>query len=393
MQTNPLFLGLVIAGVILVLGVVIINWLQVRGVRPKSRADGGHAGDAQPKQAPTVSPAVSPPANRVEPVFKSDIAPNSVDSDDRGLSSAVAQAREDELPVPTVDEDMVPELPQPLSRRASKASLNPDPDIECVVMLRPAQPVATAPLLAAIQTASAKPMRWLGRQIPGAPWQALDAATPGPWAEIAACLLLANRAGAASRTDIDQFLKLVQQTAPLISATASLPEPAAEASRADALDRICADLDVQVGLTVLKSDLGQVTGTRLRGVAEAAGFQLTPAGHFEFVQEDTGAVLYTLQNVRSDPFTVESLRQTSTPGIVFLLDVPRVQEPGRVFDQMRMAAKRMTKTLDATLVDDNRVPLDDAALAGIRAQVEATADALVETHIEPGSPRALRLFG
>jgi hypothetical protein len=25
--------------------------------------------------------------------------------------------------------------------------------------------------------------------------------------------------------------------------------------------------------------------------------------------------------------------------------------------------------------------------------VEATADALVETHIEPGSPRALRLFG
>ena len=78
---------------------------------------------------------------------------------------------------------------------------------------------------------------------------------------------------------------------------------------------------------------------------------------------------------------------------MFLLDVPRVADPARVFDQMKLAAKRMAQTLDAVLVDDNRRPLDDAALASIRQQVQATAAALAEVNIAPGSPRALALFG
>ena len=60
---------------------------------------------------------------------------------------------------------------------------------------------------------------------------------------------------------------------------------------------------------------------------------------------------------------------------------------------MRLAAKRMTHTLEAVLVDDNRRALTDASLSAIRGQVQATAAALREAHIEPGSPRALRLFG
>jgi FtsZ-interacting cell division protein ZipA len=91
--------------------------------------------------------------------------------------------------------------------------------------------------------------------------------------------------------------------------------------------------------------------------------------------------------------TVESLRQLSTAGVVLLLDVPRVSDPVRVFDQMRLAAKRMAHTLEGVLVDDNRRPLNDASLASIRAEVQATAVALREANIEPGGPRALRLFG
>jgi FtsZ-interacting cell division protein ZipA len=77
---------------------------------------------------------------------------------------------------------------------------------------------------------------------------------------------------------------------------------------------------------------------------------------------------------------------------VFLLDVARLPEPARVFDQMKLAARRMATTLGAELVDDNRRPLDDAALASIREQVEAAVEALRAVHIEPGSPRALALF-
>jgi FtsZ-interacting cell division protein ZipA len=135
-----------------------------------------------------------------------------------------------------------------------------------------------------------------------------------------------------------------------------------------------------------------IPGTRLRGVAEAAGFRLTNAGRFEYASEETGAILYTLQNLRPDAFSAEMLRLTATNGVVFLLDVARLTDPVRTFDQMKAAAKRMAATLGAELVDDNRRPLDDAALGTIREQVQAAAEALRAVHIPPGSARAVALF-
>ena len=53
----------------------------------------------------------------------------------------------------------------------------------------------------------------------------------------------------------------------------------------------------------------------------------------------------------------------------------------------------LAHSLAAELVDDNRRLLDDQALGAIRKQVDAAATALTESGIEPGSPRALALFG
>jgi len=292
--------------------------------------------------------------------------------------------------------------PPPVAAPASAAALaaaagdrlpQPDPDIECVITLQPVRPVAAGALAAGMHARVGKPLRWFGRAGAGAPWQLLKSDTAGEWGELVACLLLADRAGAATRPLIDRFIRLVTEQASALPAAFVAPDPEAEVARAEALDRMCADLDVQIGLTVLKTGPATIAGTRLRGVAEAAGFRLTDSGRFEWVQDDAGAVLYTLQNYRTEPFTADSLRLSSTPGVVFILDVPRVADPVRVFDQMKLAAKRMTQTLDAALVDDNRRPLDDAALAAIRQQVHATAAALKAIRIEPGSPRALALFG
>ncbi|MGA8033719.1 MAG: cell division protein ZipA C-terminal FtsZ-binding domain-containing protein, partial [Casimicrobiaceae bacterium] len=217
--------------------------------------------------------------------------------------------------------------------------------------------------------------------------------TPGRHAEVVACMLLADRNGAASVAQIEAFSRVVGDIAPLLPAAFVPPDFNREAARAEALDRLCAALDVQIGLTVQRPEAGAIPGTRLRGVAEASGFHLAPAGRFEFASEDTGAILYSLQNLRPEPFSAESLRLTATHGVVFLLDVARVADPARVFDQMKMAAKRMATTLGGQLVDDNGRLLDDAALALIRDQVQAAADALKSVHIEPGSARALALFG
>jgi hypothetical protein len=268
----------------------------------------------------------------------------------------------------------------------------PDHEIECLILLQPAAPVTATALAAGFRARLGKPLRWFGRADPRSDWERLASDTPGQFAEIVACLLLADRNGAVTHAQLDNFVRVVGDIAPTLPAPFTPPDLDAELSRAESLDRLCAELDVQIGLTVQKPDPGSIAGTRLRGVAEAAGFRLAPGGRFEFVQEETGAVLYTLQNLRPDGFSAESLRLTATNGVVFLLDVARNADPVRVFDQMKLAAKRMAKTLGAELVDDNHRPLDDAAFATIREQVGDAAEALRAVHIEPGSPRALALF-
>lgn len=369
---NPLFLGLVIAGVALTAAVLIYNWVQERRARRRVAAAFTHPRGAR---------------EGAEPSLRSDAA--------LGAARSVAVER-----APAVDDEELPgelgtgdeALPRPLAAaHGARDGTVPDADIECVVLLHPAAVAATAALQGAAAQFSAKQVRWLGRRGAGLPWQALEAA-PGPWQEIAACMLLADRSGAASRSDIEAFLQTVAGAAEQLSSPCALPDAGDEAARAEELDRFCADLDVQIGLTILKADLGQIAGTRLRGVAEAAGFRLDSDGQFEYVDE-VGNVLWRLQNYKQEPFTAETLRLLTTPGIVLIIDVPRVADPARVFDQMRLVAKRLAQNLEGVLVDDNRRPLDDAALSAIRDQLQATAAALRAAHIEPGGTRALRLFG
>jgi ZipA, C-terminal FtsZ-binding domain len=378
---NPLFVGLIAAGVLLVAGVLIYNWLQERRVRRRR--------DTALRKSDGTPPGVTRGRGRIEPMLNADDSESSqsvaievAPDDDESLLPHVG----DEIP----DESLSQVVP---ATKAERLGLAPDPDIECVALLQPAQAASTAALGSARSADGAKPVRWLGRRGAGTSWQLIDGRTQGPWHEVAACLLLANRAGPVSRAELDSFQRLASEVAAALGAPNVRIDPAAEADRAEALDRFCADLDVQIGLTILKSELGQIAGTRLRGVAEAAGFRINAAGHFEHAQEETGAAMYTLQNYKQEPFSVESLRRMTTPGVVFVLDVPRVSDPVRVFDQMRMTAKRMTQTLEGVLVDDNRRPITDTSLAAIRAQVQVTAAALRDAHIDPGGPRALRLFG
>jgi ZipA, C-terminal FtsZ-binding domain len=406
---TSLQLGLFAAGAALVGAVIVYNWFQERRVRRRiedafgKRADG--AGALQDSSAAA--------SGRIEPTLPSGPGPNAVpenapraggveDSVDDGgyeppleIHARIASdiAADGFAPASLSTEDGTSASLAARSSVGERNSPQPDPDIECIVTLQPVRPVSAGALAAGLHARLGMPLRWFGRRGTGLPWQILKSDTVGEFAEVAACLLLANRAGAASRPLIEAYVRVVAELASALPAAFVATDAAAEAARAEVLDRICAELDVQIGLTVLKTAAATIPGTRLRGIAEASGFRLADGGRFDWVQEETGTVLYSLQNYRSEPFTADTLRVTSTPGAVFLLDVPRVTEPVRVYDQMKIAAKRMAKTLDAALVDDNRRALDDAALNAIREQVRKTAAALREVHIEPGSPRALALFG
>ena len=125
----------------------------------------------------------------------------------------------------------------------------------------------------------------------------------GEFVEFAACLLLADRNGAASHAQLDTFVRVMSELAPDAAGGDVGTRRRGGNGRAEALDRLCADVDVQVGLTVLKQE---PRAFRARGCAawpRRPGSGSPPAAASSGVQEDTGAVLYTLQNVRNEPFT------------------------------------------------------------------------------------------
>ncbi|MBP8139458.1 MAG: hypothetical protein KAX82_01700 [Burkholderiales bacterium] len=398
MRLTTLQTGLIIAGVLLVAGVLVYNWWQERRVR--RRIEGAFRPQAD---SAAVRPATGIDA-RVEPTLGAgpaagraahggesvpDEAPFGVPMDEvETLSRGDGDFADQEFP-PT---GQVTRSAMADSAPPQGTQPQPDPEIECVVTLQPVRPIAAGALAAGLHARLGKPLRWFGRRDPDAPWQRITGESPGEFGEVAACLLLADRNGAASRPQIEAFHRVIAEIAPTLPAAWLAAPVDDEAARAEELDRLCAELDMQIGLTIQKTDGTTIPGTRLRGVAEAAGFRLAPSGRFEGVQEETGAVLYSLQSVRGDPFSAESLRIAAVPGVVLVLDVPRVGDPPRAFDQLKLAAKRMAHTLGGELVDDNQRPLTDAALAAIRSQVVGASELLVRAQIEPGSPRAHKLF-
>ena len=203
-------------------------------------------------------------------------------------------------------------------------------------------------------------------------------------------LQLADRKGAASQQDLADFSAMVQAVAEAIGASCTLAEAAAALQRAQQLDALCADVDVQIGLNLIARS-GALAGTKIRAFAEANGFSLEHDGRF-CRRDEAGLELYTLRNMESPGFSAEGMKTLTTKGLTLLFDVARV--PGGIvaFDRYVEFTRALAEALSAAIVDDNRRPLDETALGKIRAQLQALYAGMEQQGISAGSPLALRLF-
>ena len=160
-----------------------------------------------------------------------------------------------------------------------------------------------------------------------------------------AALQMLSRTGVVSEGDLVEFRTQVETLAAAHGGQVSAPPMREALAAAQALDRVCADVDVQIALHVL-------------GPAETS--------------------------IRHEGFSVGE----RADGVTLTLDVPRTQDLARTYAAMVEAARR----LGGRVVDDNGNSLDDRALAAIGVEVESLRSRLTEIGVEPGSPLALRLF-
>ena len=149
-------------------------------------------------------------------------------------------------------------------------------------------------------------------------------------------------------------------------------------------------MDVAIGINVIASS-GKFSGTRIRSLAEAAGFKLESDGLFHY-RDDARRTLFTIDNHEPQPFLPEQIKHLTTSGMTLLLDVARVADGHAALESMVDIGRELARELGGSLVDDNRVPLSDNSVRAIQQQLKAIHAKMEARGMPAGSERALRLF-
>ena len=183
---TSLQLGLIIAGIALVVGVLIFNAWQERRIR--RRID---AAFKKPEDAPTPTPPAPRASRRVEPTLGAagagpqPAAPEAIPENEAAAPFAPDgpgyEAPIDIRATIAAEEPAAPRsVPEPLGAasgtgtataarpEADRGVAQPDADIECVITLQPAKPVTAGALAVGLHARLGKPLRWFGRRAPGA---------------------------------------------------------------------------------------------------------------------------------------------------------------------------------------------------------------------------------
>jgi FtsZ-interacting cell division protein ZipA len=373
---NDLQISLLIVGAVAVLAIVAFNRWQERKLKRraetlfKADCDDVLLGD---EAAPEAPPA---PEGRVEPTFGTDFAAPEDEVPGEGATPRAADAREGAPAAPSrqAGEDAAPELADYIAR------------------LHADHAVAAAEVLAATRSAGnfGKPVFHFGLDVRGGAWKKL-ADADGDYQEFAVALQLVDRAGAVAAQELELFCDAVQGAAADLGMTADCPPIQAALDRARQLDALCAEADMLVGINVIPANGAAIPATKLRALAEAAGMKLAGDGAF-YARNDDGTVRFSLCNLDPVPFSPENIKSLSSHGVTLLLDVPKTANGARVFDEMAVLARQMANALGGEMVDDNRRPLTDAGMEGIRKQLAVIYRRMEEMRVPAGGELALRLF-
>ena len=383
---SDLQLSLIILGLLVVAGVYVFNQMQERRYRKKFE----HAFDrGQEDVLLAPKPKVEPPVADVQ------VGPRIEPS----LAEEPEAAAPAELPAPQAppvvvrEEPVVPPPREVLVGREPVAAAREAPDIDYCAHLGAKAPMSGATLagLAKPITAIGKPVRIEVREGAEGEWRQMPAGGLEAVSEARVAMQLVDRNGPLSVAQLARFREMLQAAAGELGASVVFDDEPMALTKAAELDAFCVDNDVAIGLNIVPRDPAGLAGTKLRALAEASGFALAADGSFH-LPDDRGGTAIALGSMDGVPFEAGSLKTLRSQGVTLLLDVPRVGEGRQVFRRMTELARHFAASLEGTVVDDKRTPLNQASLEKIARQIDTIQGALKARGISPGGPLALRLF-
>ncbi|MHB1116336.1 cell division protein ZipA C-terminal FtsZ-binding domain-containing protein [Sideroxydans sp.] len=222
-------------------------------------------------------------------------------------------------------------------------------------------------------------------------WERVIPESPANYSELKIALQLVDRNGIISDTRLADFRELLGEIGRKQDADMVLPLADSALERARELDEFCASVDQMIGLNLISRGERPLFASEVAQAVQLSGMSLQADGTFHQFAPD-GATLYTLSVSDGTPFQHHTLEKMQVTSLTLLLDIPRVQEPAKCFDDMILLALDIAPALRLTLVDDQRVILSQGAIAHIRDSVEAVEQRMLAGGLVPGSAQTLRLF-
>ncbi|AKR43309.1 cell division protein ZipA C-terminal FtsZ-binding domain-containing protein [Methylophilus sp. TWE2] len=211
-----------------------------------------------------------------------------------------------------------------------------------------------------------------------------------PASQVACSLQLADRGGPVDEETLKRFQKSMETLARALGLTVSWQGGYEPSQQAQSIDAFCIEVDKAVEFHVLANQ-GMFHATKLRGLAEACGMQLSDEGRFELFNT-LGQLEFSVRNYEGKPFSADMLKSAVMTGMTFQLDIPTTPNSLQVFDHMVEIAQNMASSLSGSLIDVNRKPIGDVQLDKIRQQLRNISNAMAAQGIVPGSSHAKRLF-
>ncbi|MGP1718232.1 MAG: cell division protein ZipA C-terminal FtsZ-binding domain-containing protein [Methylophilus sp.] len=403
------------------------GWMSEPRVRQSAKFEPEFTvGDGQKnKPTTTQNPASIPqnkPANDTRPVVaKNQPAPFKADLKQEPSISALQQQAAQETPnslsesqSPAFDQQ-APAYPEMLHDEAESAPLavnTPEDEAVTAVTLPPVLHTAMdwvgvidAPLgvmLVELEDLQAEARTFphhatlWGQSTSAASWLdvlAMDAAAMQnkvPLSQVVCSLQLADRGGPVDQETLKRFQKSMETLTRALGLTIHWQGGYEPSQQAQAIDTFCIEVDKAVEFHVLANQ-GMFHATKLRGLAEACGMQLSAEGRFELFNNE-GELEFSVRNYEGKPFSGEMLKTAVMTGMTFQLDIPTTSDSLQVFDRMVELARNMSGSLTASLIDVNRKPIGDPQLDKIRQQLKNISNAMAAQGIAPGSSHAKRLF-
>ncbi|MGQ2966848.1 cell division protein ZipA C-terminal FtsZ-binding domain-containing protein, partial [Methylophilus sp.] len=153
-----------------------------------------------------------------------------------------------------------------------------------------------------------------------------------PLSQVVCSLQLADRGGPVDQETLKRFQKSMETLARALGLSIHWQGGYEPSQQAQEIDTFCIEVDKAVEFHVLANQ-GMFHATKLRGLAEACGLQLSAEGRFELFN-NVGELEFSVRNYEGKPFSGEMLKTTVMTGVTFQLDIPTTADSMQVFDRM-----------------------------------------------------------